>query len=76
MRGFAMTTAEKVQTPYTLRAAVEAYALRSRELSEAVARMGRYTDTDPEFLKALGKAKEAHSLCDSAAFELERYLAR
>ena len=53
---------------------VEVYAVRAREFSDAVARLGQHEDSGPEFEELMGEIKRRHALCMAATDELERYL--
>ena len=54
------------------RRAIELYALRAREFSDAVAGLGRHQQIERELLVLLQEIKRLRALCDEAAAELDR----
>jgi hypothetical protein len=63
-------TARKVM----LRELTQLYARRARELSESVARLGRYHDIGPELLELKKDIRQQRSLCDEIAEKLDGYI--
>ena len=55
----------------TQRQAMEVYAMRAREFSDAVARLGRHPQIERELLGLLDEIKRLRDLCDEAAAELD-----
>lgn len=53
---------------------VEVYAVRAREFSDAVARLGQHENRGAEFEKLMEEIKTRQALCRAASDELERYL--
>jgi hypothetical protein len=58
------------------RQAIELYAMRAREFSDAVARLGRHQHTfsRQEFLGLLCEINRLHGLCGEAAAEVDRHV--
>ena len=54
------------------RQAIELYALRAREFSDAVAGLGRHQQIERELLVLLQEIKRLRALCDEAAAEFDR----
>ena len=54
----------------------EVYAIRAREFSDAVARLGRHGQIGPEFLALIDEIKRRRGLCDAVAAELDRYISQ
>jgi hypothetical protein len=59
-----------------LRKIVEVYALRARQYSDAVARLGQHDHTSPELLALVREIKRLRVLCDEAAGELDQYISQ
>ena len=59
-----------------VRKLVELYALRAREFSDAVARLGRHQQIGPETLGLIQEIERLRGLCDAAATELDRYISQ
>jgi hypothetical protein len=59
-----------------LRHTLERYAIQSREFSEAVARLGKRDQSEPEFFERLEEAYKRQALCEETASELRKYLER
>jgi hypothetical protein len=59
-----------------LRSFTENYARRARELSDAVALLGRHGEAGPEFAGLLQRIRRLRELCGEAEEELSRYLLR
>ena len=59
-----------------LRKIVEVYALRARQYSDAVARLGRHDHMSPELLALVSEIKRLRALCDEAAGELDQYMSQ
>jgi len=60
-----------------LRTLIEEFARRAREFSDAVARLGRSAEIQPEkILRMLDEVKLRHRLADEAEERLEFYLPR
>lgn len=57
----------------TRRQAIELYALRAREFSDAVAGLGRDQQIERELILLLREIKRLRALCDEAAVELDRH---
>jgi hypothetical protein len=55
---------------------MEVYAIRAREFSDAVARLGKHPQIERELLGLLDEIKRLRGLCDEAAEELERQTSR
>jgi hypothetical protein len=55
---------------------VTAYALRAREFSDAVAKLGKHEDADPEFINLMIEIKRRMAICQEAADELDRHIER
>jgi hypothetical protein len=53
---------------------IEVYAIRAREFSDAVARLGQYSQVGPEFLRAWEEIQQRLALCNAAGDELGRYI--
>jgi hypothetical protein len=53
---------------------VEVYALRAREFSDAVARLGKHTHPGPGTLGLMEEIKRLQTLCIAAGDEVGRYL--
>jgi len=53
---------------------VEVYAVRAREFSDAVARLGQHENSGAEFEELMAEIRRRHALCRAAGDELERYL--
>jgi hypothetical protein len=51
------------------------YALRAREYSDAVARLGRFKEFGADFMKALYQAEKCRASCSVAGDKLARYIA-
>ena len=56
----------------TQRQAIELYAMRAREFSDAVAGLGRHQKIERELLGLLREIERLRGLCDEAAAELNR----
>ena len=55
---------------------IETYAVRSREFSDAVARLGRRSaPTGQLFLEAIEESTRLRALCDSACAQLHKHVA-
>jgi hypothetical protein len=52
------------------------YALRAREFSDAVARLGRHKQISPEFSALIAEIERLRGLCDAAAADLDRYVSQ
>ena len=59
-----------------VRKLLELYALRAREFSDAVARLGRHQQIGPETLGLIQEIERLRGLCDAAAAELDRYISQ
>ena len=59
-----------------VRKLLELYALRAREFSDGVARLGRHGQIGPEFLALIDEIKRRRGLCDAAAAELDQYVSQ
>ena len=59
-----------------VRRLLELYALRAREFSDAVARLGRHQQIGPETLGLIQEIERLRGLCDAAAAELDRYISQ
>ena len=59
-----------------VRKLLELYALRAREFSDAVARLGRHQQIGPEILGLIQEIERLRGLCDAAATELDRYISQ
>ena len=59
-----------------VRKLVELYALRAREFSDAVARLGRHQQIGPETFGLIQELERLRGLCDAAAAELDRYISQ
>jgi hypothetical protein len=59
-----------------LRELVQRYALRAREFSDAVARLGEHAHIGPEFLQVMEEIKRLHVFCSATENELDRYIAQ
>jgi hypothetical protein len=57
-----------------MRRVVDVYAIRAREFSEAVARLGEHRHVDREFLRLLNESKRRHALCISAVEALDEFI--
>jgi len=53
---------------------IEALALRAREYSDEVARLGEYQKVGQPFLDALAEVDRRRALCDESREDLQRYL--
>ncbi|HEY7391342.1 MAG TPA: hypothetical protein VH640_22695 [Bryobacteraceae bacterium] len=53
---------------------IEVYAIRAREFSDAVARLGQYSHVGPEFLEVWQEIQQRLALCNAAGEELGRYI--
>lgn len=53
---------------------VKIYAIRAREFSDAVARLGRHAEMGPESLSLLQEIRRRRELCCSAGDEIERHI--
>jgi hypothetical protein len=53
---------------------VEAYAIRAREFSDAVARLGQHSHVGPDFLEVWEEIRRRQALCVEAGDELGRYI--
>jgi hypothetical protein len=51
------------------------YAVRARQHSDAVARLGRFKELGPDFMKALYQAEECRASCPAAGDKLAQYIA-
>jgi hypothetical protein len=52
------------------------YALRAREFSDAVARLGQHHRIGPEFVGLIRETKRLRRLCDEAANQLDLYISQ
>ena len=59
-----------------VRKLLELYALRAREFSDAVARLGRHQQIGPETLGLIQEIERLRGLCDAAAADLDRYVSQ
>jgi hypothetical protein len=59
-----------------LRKIVEVYALRARQYSDAVARLGRHDRTGPELSALVNEIRRLRALCDEAAGKLDQYISQ
>jgi hypothetical protein len=50
------------------------YAIRAREFSDTVARLGRIQEMGPEFAEVLEEIKQKQRACLSAGEDLERFI--
>jgi hypothetical protein len=53
---------------------VQVYALRAREFSDVVARLGKHTHPGPDTFGLLEEIQRLQTLCIAAGDELSRYL--
>jgi hypothetical protein len=53
---------------------VRAYALRAREFSDTVAKLGTYVDTGPEFTAQILEIEKRRAICQEAADQLDLYI--
>ena len=53
---------------------VEVYAVRAREFSDVVARLGQHENRGAEFEELMEEIRRRQALCRAAGDELERYL--
>jgi hypothetical protein len=58
----------------TFRELAQLYAIRAREFSETVARLGQIEETGPDLMRLLREINRRRALCSSAAEELDRYV--
>jgi hypothetical protein len=57
-----------------MRTIIEIYAMRAREFSDAVARLGKHKLVTPEFLQAIAEINARHALCISAKEQLDELI--
>ena len=55
---------------------VEVYALRAREYSDAVARLGQHDHMSPELLALVREIKKRRALCEETAGEFDQYISQ
>jgi len=53
----------------------QVYAVRARQFSETVARLGTINSNGPDLVRLMRKIKRRRALCDAASAELDRYIA-
>jgi hypothetical protein len=53
---------------------VEVFALRAREFSDEVARLGEHQHVGEAFLASMAEVKRLRALCDQAREDLERHM--
>jgi hypothetical protein len=59
-----------------LRELLQLYAIRAREFSDAVGRLGEHDRIGPEFLQLIAEIKRRHELCTSSGEDLDRWIER
>jgi hypothetical protein len=59
-----------------LRELLPLFAIRAREFSDAVARLGEHHRIGPEFLQLIAEIKKRHELCISTGEDLDHWIER
>jgi hypothetical protein len=59
-----------------MRRVLQVYAIRAREFSDAVARLGERRHVDREFLRLLKEIEKRHALCTSAGEALDQFISQ
>jgi hypothetical protein len=57
-----------------MRQLIEVYALRARDFSDAVARLGQHRDIGPGLLGLVKEVSRRRALCFAAGDELDKYI--
>jgi hypothetical protein len=55
---------------------VQLYAIRAREFSDTVARLGRHHHIGPELLGLIRETKRLRGLCEAVADQLEQHVSQ